>query len=81
MDPLLEVKNLTVRFHTIEGTVHAVNGISYTLNDGDMLAIVGESGCGKTVSVLSLMGLIPQPPGDIAAGEVLFRGQDLLELE
>jgi len=80
LDPLLEVKDLTVRFYTIEGIVHAVNGISYTLNDGDMLAIVGESGCGKTVSVLSLMGLIPQPPGDIAAGEVLFRGQDLLGL-
>jgi oligopeptide transport system ATP-binding protein len=80
LDPLLQVKDLTVRFYTIEGVVHAVNGISYTLNDGEMLAIVGESGCGKTVGVLSLMGLIPQPPGDIVAGEVLFRGQDLLKL-
>jgi oligopeptide transport system ATP-binding protein len=80
LDPLLQVKDLTVRFYTIEGVVHAVNGISYTLNDGEMLAIVGESGCGKTVGVLSLMGLIPQPPGDIVAGEVLFRGQELLGL-
>lgn len=80
MEPLLDVRNLTVRFNTLDGVVHAVNGISYTLEHGEMLGIVGESGCGKSVSVLSLMGLIPQPPGRIAAGEVLYRGQDLLKL-
>jgi len=78
--PLLEVRNLTTRFHTLEGVVDAVNGISYTLEEGETLGIVGESGCGKSVSVLSVMGLIPDPPGKIAAGEVLFKGRDLLKL-
>jgi oligopeptide transport system ATP-binding protein len=80
VEPLLEVRDLTVRFYTLEGVVHAVNGISYTLERGEMLGIVGESGCGKSVSVLSVMGLIPQPPGKIVAGEVLFQGQDLLKM-
>jgi oligopeptide transport system ATP-binding protein len=80
VESLLDVRDLTVRFHTLEGTVHAVNGISYTLDHGEMLGIVGESGCGKSVSVLSVMGLIPQPPGEVVAGQVLFRGQDLLKL-
>jgi oligopeptide transport system ATP-binding protein len=80
VEPLLEVRDLTVRFHTLEGTVHAVNGISYALQPGETLGIVGESGCGKSVNVLSVMGLIPQPPGKIAAGQVLFRGQDLLKM-
>jgi len=77
---LLEVRNLTTRFHTMDGIVHAVNGISYTLEEGDTLGIVGESGCGKSVSVLSVMGLIPDPPGRIADGEVLFQGRDLIQL-
>jgi len=81
MSPLLEVHDLTVRFHTIEGNVFAVNGISYTLNEGETLGIVGESGCGKSVSVLSLMRLIPEPPGKIAAGSVLFQGEDLLKVD
>jgi oligopeptide transport system ATP-binding protein len=79
--PPLEVRDLTTRFYTLEGTVHAVNGISYTLEEGETLGIVGESGCGKSVSVLSIMGLIPEPPGKIAAGQVLYRGQDLLKLD
>jgi len=78
--PLLEVRNLTTRFYTLDGVVHAVNGISYTLEEGETLGIVGESGCGKSVSVLSVMRLISEPPGKIAAGQVLYRGQDLLEL-
>jgi oligopeptide transport system ATP-binding protein len=77
---LLKVRDLTVRFHTLDGIVHAVNGISYKLEKGETLAIVGESGCGKSVSVLSLMQLIPQPPGQIVAGQVLYQGQDLLQL-
>ena len=80
MTPLLEVQDLTARFYTLDGVVHAVNGISYTLEEGEMLGIVGESACGKSVSVLSVMGLIPEPPGKIAAGRVLYRGQDLLKL-
>jgi oligopeptide transport system ATP-binding protein len=80
VEPLLSVRDLTVRFHTLDGIVHAVNGISYTLERGEMLGIVGESGCGKSVSVLAVMGLIPQPPGKIVAGEVLFQDKDLLKL-
>ncbi len=81
MAPLLEVQDLTTRFYTLDGIVHAVNGISYTVEEGDTLGIVGESGCGKSVSVLSVMGLIPEPPGKIAAGQVLYKGQDLLQLD
>lgn len=78
--PLLEVQNLTVRFHTLDGIVHAVNGISYTLDQGETMGLVGESGCGKSVSVLAIMRLIPQPPGEIAAGRVIYDGRDLLQL-
>ena len=81
MTPLLEVQDLTTRFYTLDGIVHAVNGISYTLEEGEMLGIVGESACGKTVSVLSVLGLIPEPPGKIAAGRILYGGQDLLKLD
>jgi oligopeptide transport system ATP-binding protein len=79
MSPLLEVRNLTTRFHTREGVVHAVNGISYELEEGETLGIVGESGSGKSVSVLSLMRLIPEPPGRIEEGQVIFEGRDLLQ--
>ena len=81
MTSLLKVENLATRFHTMEGVVHAVNGISYTLSEGEALGIVGESGCGKSVSVLSVMGLIPDPPGKITAGRVLYQGDNLLELD
>jgi oligopeptide transport system ATP-binding protein len=77
---LLEVRELATRFHTMDGIVHAVNGISYSLEEGEALGIVGESGCGKSVSVLSVMGLIPDPPGKIVNGEVLFKGRDLIRL-
>lgn len=80
MPPLLEVKGLTTQFFTQDGIVHAVNGISYTLNEGETLGIVGESGSGKSVGVMSLMRLIPTPPGKISAGEVLFEGRDLLKI-
>jgi oligopeptide transport system ATP-binding protein len=76
---LMEVKDLKTQFNTDEGTVHAVNGISYTLNEGETLGVVGESGCGKSVHALSVMGLIPKPPGEVH-GEVFFRGRDLLKL-
>jgi oligopeptide transport system ATP-binding protein len=80
MAPLLQVKNLRTEFVTQDGIVHAVNGVSFDLEEGETLGVVGESGCGKSVSVLSVMRLIPQPPGRIAEGEVLFQGQDLLRV-
>ncbi len=80
MGRLLEVKGLETRFFTQDGVVHAVNGISYTLDEGETLAIVGESGCGKSVGVMSLLRLIPQPPGKITGGEVWFDGKDLLKM-
>ncbi|MBC7235885.1 MAG: ABC transporter ATP-binding protein [Chloroflexi bacterium] len=80
MVPMLQVRNLRTEFHTQDGVVHAVNGVSFDLNEGETLGIVGESGCGKSVSMLSMMRLIPQPPGRIVDGQVLFQGQDLLKL-
>ncbi len=79
--PLLEVRDLKVCFHTPEGTVHAVNGISYYLNEGEALAVVGESGCGKSVSMMSMLGLIPIPPGEIISGQAIYRGSDLLTMQ
>jgi oligopeptide transport system ATP-binding protein len=79
MATLLEVRDLVTRFHTPEGTVYAVNGISFHVDKGETLAVVGESGCGKSVSMLSIMQLIPVPPGEIARGTALYRGLDLLE--
>jgi oligopeptide transport system ATP-binding protein len=80
MAVLLDVKDLKTRFHTPEGTVYAVNGISFSLHEGGTLAVVGESGCGKSVTMMSLLRLIPIPPGEIASGTVLYRGKDLLTL-
>jgi len=81
MSALLEVKGLKTRFFTQDGVVNAVNGITYTLEEGGTLGIVGESGCGKRVSVLSIMRLIPDPPGKVVGGEVLFEGRDLLKMK
>ncbi|MGE3909728.1 MAG: ABC transporter ATP-binding protein [Chloroflexota bacterium] len=78
--PLLEVKNLKTWFYTPDGIVKAVNGVSFTLNEGEALGLVGESGCGKSVSAMTLMRLIPTPPGRIVEGEVIFDGKDLLKL-
>ena len=80
MSHLLEVNNLVTRFYSDGATIHAVNGISYTLDAGESLAIVGESGSGKSVGVMSLMGLIRFPPGRVEGGEVFFKGRDLLKL-
>ncbi len=81
MGRLLDVKGLETRFFTQDGVVHAVNGISYHLDEGETLAIVGESGCGKSVGVMSLIRLIPQPPGKITGGEVWFgAGEDRRDL-
>jgi len=75
---LLEVKNLRVSFKTEDGIVRAVNGLSYAIEKGSTLGIVGESGSGKSVSALSVMRLIPTPPGEISGGEIVFKGQNLL---
>ena len=80
MSPLLEIKNLRTHFYTFEGVVKAVDGVSYDLEEGETLGLVGESGCGKSVSAMSLMRLIPDPPGKIVDGEILFEGQDVLQL-
>lgn len=80
MGTILEVKDLATRFYTEDGTVHAVNGVSFTLDEGETLGVVGESGCGKSVTMLSLLRLIPTPPGKITDGEVLFEGRNLLEM-
>ena len=77
-EPLLAVNELVVDFATWGGTVHAVRGVSFTVHRGETFAIVGESGCGKSVSVQSLMGLIPMPPGRIVGGTARWRGHDLL---
>jgi len=80
MTTLIDVKGLKTRFFTQDGVVHAVNGISYHVDEGETLGLVGESGCGKSVSVLSVMRLIPTPPGKIVGGEVWFEGRDLLQV-
>jgi len=80
MSPLLDVRNLTTRFTTREGIVRAVNGVSFAVDAGEIVGMVGESGSGKSVSMLSMLRLIPVPPGEIADGEVHFYGRDLLKL-
>jgi len=79
-DYLLEIKDLQTRFYTDEGIVNAVNGVSYGMEEGEILGVVGESGCGKSVHALSIMRLIPDPPGKIESGELYFYGRDLLDL-
>ena len=78
--PLLAVTDLVVRFRTHEGTIHAVNGVTFQLDEGERLGLVGESGCGKSVTNLALIRLLPQPAGKIEGGTVLFDGQDLTKL-
>ena len=70
--PLLEIKNLKTHFHTDDGVVRAVDGVSFTIGKGETLAVVGESGCGKSITAFSTMRLIPSPPGEIVEGEILF---------
>ena len=78
-EKILEIKDLCVEFKTVEGTVKAINHLNYTLHKGEKLGIVGESGSGKSVSSLVIMQLIPNPPGEIVGGEILYKGQDLVK--
>src|SRR6266487_2226675 len=78
--PLLELKNLNIAFNTDRGQVRPVRDVSYSIYPGQTLAVVGESGCGKSVTALSILRLIPSPPGKVLSGEVLLEGRDLLQL-
>jgi len=78
--PLLRVENLSVTFHTDDGVVPALRDLSYTLNQGETLAIVGESGSGKSVGALAVMRLIPDPPGRISNGSIELEGRSILDL-
>ncbi|MGH2408105.1 MAG: ATP-binding cassette domain-containing protein, partial [Candidatus Limnocylindrales bacterium] len=77
---LLAVEDLVVRFRTYDATVHAVNGVTFELAEGETLGLVGESGCGKTVTSLAIMRLLPRPAGHIEGGRIIFDGQDLLAI-
>ncbi len=79
-DLLLDVHGLETQFKTQQGIVHAVNGVSFSLKEGETLGVVGESGCGKSVTVMSLLRLIPTPPGKIVRGSAEFSGHDLLKM-
>jgi len=81
MAPVLEVSGLSTVFHTRAGLVRAVRDVSFSVEAGETLAIVGESGCGKTITALSLMRLVPTPPGEIVSGSVKVEGTDLLKLD
>ena len=79
-EPLLEVRDLCTNFQTDEGTIRAVNHVSFQIGEGETLGLVSESGCGKSVTALSILQLVPNPPGRIVDGEVIFQGRDLLQL-
>ena len=81
MVKLLEVRNLRTHFNTEDGVARAVDGVSFSVDRGETLGVVGESGCGKSVTALSVMGLIPNPPGKIVGGEILFDGTELVGMD
>ena len=78
---VLQVQDLRTQFDTQDGMVYAVNGISFDLRRGEFLGVVGESGSGKSVTMMSLLRLIPMPPGEIVSGEAMFDGEDLLSID
>jgi len=80
-EALLQVKDLKTNFYTEEGVVQAVAGVSYDIQPGEIVGLVGESGCGKTVSALSILRLIPNPPGKIVGGEIIFEGDDIIKMD
>ncbi|MGW2848170.1 ATP-binding cassette domain-containing protein, partial [Streptomyces sp. NPDC001274] len=78
--PLLEVRDLHVEFHTRDGVAKAVNGVNYKVDSGETLAVLGESGSGKSVTAQAIMGILDMPPGKIPQGQILYRGQDMLTM-
>ena len=80
MGSLLEVKDLATYFYTDEGIIKALDGVSFSIDEGEILGLVGETGCGKSVTATSIMGLIPSPPGKVVRGSILFNGRELLSL-
>ena len=80
-EPLLDIRGLKTHFRTEDGMVHAVDGVDVRIHRGETVGIVGESGCGKTVTAMSVLKLIPMPPGEIVGGQILWRGRDLVPLE
>ena len=80
MSELLQIQGLKTQFFTSAGTVKAVDGVTYDVDQGETVAVVGESGCGKSVTALSIMRLVAEPAGRIVEGKVLFQGRDLLQL-
>ena len=78
---VLEVEDIRTRFHTREGTIYAVNGVGFELDEGELLGVVGESGCGKSVTMLSMLKLLPMPPAEIVSGRALLDGRDLMALD
>jgi len=78
---ILQVENISTRFRTQDGYVHAVNGISFDLKKGELLGVVGESGSGKSVTMMSLLKLLPMPPAEIVSGTAKFEDQDLIQLD
>ncbi|MFF5315802.1 ATP-binding cassette domain-containing protein, partial [Streptomyces massasporeus] len=78
--PLLDVRDLHVEFHTRDGVVKAVNGVNYSVDAGETLAVLGESGSGKSVTAQAVMGILDMPPAKIPQGQILYRGQDMLTM-
>ena len=81
MEKLLDIQNLTIRFDTDNGCVHAVNDLTLTLHEGETLGIVGETGAGKTTLARGIMGLVPQPAGKVVSGSIIYQDQDLLTFD
>ncbi|HZK42070.1 MAG TPA: ATP-binding cassette domain-containing protein, partial [Clostridia bacterium] len=79
-DNLLEVKDLSVEYRTFDGVVKALNKLSFSLPRGKTIGLVGETGAGKTTTALSILGLVPDPPGVVTGGEIFFEGRDLMKL-
>jgi peptide/nickel transport system ATP-binding protein len=79
MNPILEIKNLKIEFDTFEGISHVLDGIHLNLEKGDTLGLVGETGCGKSITAKAILGLLPIPPANIVSGEILFQGENLLD--
>src|SRR6478752_10183425 len=78
--PLLDVRDLFVEFHTRDGVAKVINGVSYHVDAGETLAVLGESGSGKSVTAQTIMGILDTPPGFVTGGEIIFEGRDLLTL-